>query len=317
MQIVFISKKYIIPEKIEKILAFNFPIYNRKEWMNYIKKGYISCNKIVIIKSIFIKENDILFVPTICLTNIYPLKATSIKYNLDIIYEDEFLLVLNKMPNTIIYEGHRFNNNRNINVLDLLKDYTQKKLSKNALNIKPGIIHRLDKETSGIILFSKKTVIYEQIKYLFKQRKIIKEYLTLVNNIPKSSNGMIDISINRDSKIRQKMKVMMKGKRSMTYWILEKKILKMISLIRCRLITGRTHQIRLHMNYMGCPILGDNTYSPYINLKIKKLIPRIMLHSHKIMFIHPIYKKIIKLEAPLHYDFYKLIYNINQKFYNT
>ena len=228
---------------------------------------------------------------------------TPYKYKLDIIYEDEDLIVINKPAGIVMHPGA---GNFDKTIVNALINYDKNSLSNIGDELRPGIVHRIDKNTSGLIVVAKNNETHENLSIQFSKHSITRVYRLLIWGKVKPSKGKIETFITRSSKNRQMMEVSRtKGKKAITNYktieIFENEYTPTLSLLECKLETGRTHQIRVHMNFMGNSIVGDDKYKKKfkkiknINVKLeKKLInlKRQFLHAKTIGFIHP--KKIKK-----------------------
>ena len=228
-----------------------------------------------------------------------PKKASLKPYNykLDIIYEDEDLIVLNKPAGIVMHPGAgNFDNT----IVNALMNYDKESLSNIGDELRPGIVHRIDKNTSGLVVIAKNNLTHEHLSIQFSKHSIKRVYQLLIWGKVKPSKGKIETLITRSSKNRQMMEVSnIKGKRAITNYktieIFENKNTPTLSLLECNLETGRTHQIRVHMNYMGNSIVGDDKYKKKFK-KIKNVDPsleknlnnlnRQFLHAKTIGFIH-------------------------------
>ena len=220
------------------------------------------------------------------------------KYKLDIVYEDSDLIVLNKPAGIIMHPGAgNFDNT----IVNALINYDKKSLSNIGDELRPGIVHRIDKNTSGLVLIAKNNQTHESLSNQFSKHTIIRIYQLLVWGKIRPSKGRIETLITRSSRNRQMMEVSKtKGKNAITNYktieIFENKNIPTLSLIECKLETGRTHQIRVHMKHIGNNILGDDKYKKRFK-KIKNIDPileknltnlkRQFLHSKTIGFMHP------------------------------
>ena len=218
-------------------------------------------------------------------------------YKIDIIYEDNDLLVLNKKANISMHPGA---GNKDKTLVNALINY-KKQLSNINGELRPGIVHRIDKDTSGLVVIAKNNFIHENLSNQFSEHTIERKYQTLVWGKLRPSNGRIETLIKRSSKNRQLMSVSLsRGKNSITNYktleIFEKETIPTFSLIECKLETGRTHQIRVHMSYKGNNIVGDQKYKKKLE-KIKNInkdlekkiknLDRQFLHAVSLGFIHP------------------------------
>ncbi len=220
------------------------------------------------------------------------------KYRLNIIYEDEDLIVIDKPSGIVIHPGAgNFDNT----IVNALMYHNKNSLSNIGDELRPGIVHRIDKNTSGLIVIAKNNQAHEHLSNQFSKHTITRVYRLLVWGKPRPSKGKIQTLIARSSKNRQMMEVSrIKGKRAVTNYetikIFENKDVPTLSLLDCKLETGRTHQIRVHMNYLGHSIVGDDKYKKRFK-KIKNINPsleekliklnRQFLHAKTIGFIHP------------------------------
>ena len=229
-----------------------------------------------------------------------PKKASLKPYNykLNIIYEDEDLIVLNKPAGIVMHPGAgNFDNT----IVNALMNYDKNSLSNIGDELRPGIVHRIDKNTSGLVVIAKNNQTHEHLSIQFSKHSIKRVYQLLIWGKVRPSQGKIETLITRSSKNRQMMEVSnIKGKKAITNYktieIFENKNSPTFSLLECNLETGRTHQIRVHMNYMGNSIVGDDKYKKKFK-KIKNVDPslekslnnlnRQFLHAKTIGFIHP------------------------------
>ena len=198
---------------------------------------------------------------------------------LDIIYEDEYLLVINKVSGMVVHPAPGHYTKTLVNALlykfDLEGD-----------PIRPGIVHRLDKDTSGLMLVAKDEKTHELLSNMIKNKEVKRNYLAIVTGVINHETGTIDAPIGRDLNNRQKMAITdINSKDAVTHFKVLKRF-KNASLIECILETGRTHQIRLHLSYINHPVINDPLYN-----KKKATDFGQMLHSKSIEFIHPITKE--------------------------
>jgi len=228
-------------------------------------------------------------------------KKASLKpfdYKLNIIYEDDDLIVLNKPAGIVMHPGAgNFDNT----IVNALMNYDKNSLSNIGDELRPGIVHRIDKNTSGLVVIAKNNQTHEHLSIQFNKHSIIRVYELLIWGKIRPSKGKIETLITRSSKNRQMMEVSnTKGKKAITNYktieTFENKNTPTLSLLECKLETGRTHQIRVHMNYLGNSIVGDDKYKKKFK-KIKNIEPfleknltnlnRQFLHAKTIGFIHP------------------------------
>jgi len=229
-----------------------------------------------------------------------PKEASLKPYNfkLEIIYEDNDLLVINKPAGIIMHPGA---GNYDKTIVNALVYYNKNSLSSIGDELRPGIVHRIDKETSGLIVIAKNNETHENLSHQFSKHSITRIYKLLIWGKLRPSSGKIDTLIARSSKNRQMMEVSnSKGKRAITNYktveIFENENTPTLSLVECKLETGRTHQIRVHMTHMGNSIMGDGKYKKkYKKLKnidtnLENLIYKLdrqFLHAQTLGFLHP------------------------------
>ena len=228
-------------------------------------------------------------------------KEASLKpydFKLEIIHEDDDLIIINKPAGIIMHPGA---GNYDETIVNALMHYNKDSLSTIGDELRPGIVHRIDKDTSGLIVVAKNNLTHENLSLQFSEHTITRVYQLLIWGKLRPSSGKIDTFITRSSKNRQMMEVSSsKGKRAITNYktleIFENEKTPTLSLVECRLETGRTHQIRVHMTYMGNSIMGDGKYKKkYKKLKnidtnLENLIHKLdrqFLHAKTLGFIHP------------------------------
>lgn len=215
---------------------------------------------------------------------------------LNIIYEDKDIVVINKVPDMVVHPAHGNYNGTLVNALL----YHIKDLSTINGVIRPGIVHRLDKDTSGVIVVAKNDEAHSTLSDMFKEKTLEKTYICIAKGIFKDKSGRIETLIGRDSRDRKKMAVVdINGKNAISnYEILDEG--KNFSLVKVRIETGRTHQIRVHMKYLNHPILGDSVYG-----SSGEGAKRQMLHAYRLKFTHPVTKKEMEVTADIPEDFKK------------
>ena len=307
--------------RIDKFLQLQINELSRTRLQSLIHDGQITLNNVIIYSPAKkIKNKDRIEI------NFPHAKETLIKANkvdLDILYEDDDIVIINKHPGIVVHPGA--GNYEKTIVNGLIYKY-QKNLSSIGGKLRPGIVHRIDKDTSGIIVVAKNDYAHINLSQQFSNHTIKRVYEALVWGSLKPQSGKIKEKISRSIKNRQLMAVRKeKGKLAITNYrtlkIFQNSDLPKISLIECRLETGRTHQIRVHMNFKGNPILGDKSYGKSkkkfkkINLKIENEInnfTRQALHAKSLGFIHPKTKKEVFFEAKRPDDFETLVKNLRK-----
>ena len=262
--------------RIDKFLQTQLKEFSRTKMQNLINDGQVKLNNIIIVNSSKkIKEKDQIKV------NFPPAKETPIKPNkipLDVLYNDDDIIVINKSPGVVVHPGAGNYDNTIVN--GLLFKY-KNNLSSIGGKLRPGIVHRIDKDTSGVIVVAKNDNAHINLSKQFSDHSIKRVYEALFWGSLKAQNGKISEKISRSVKNRQLMAVRKeKGKIAITNYktlkVFQNLNLPKISLIECQLETGRTHQIRVHMNFKGNPILGDKSYG-----KTKKKYKKIDLSLEK------------------------------------
>ena len=229
-----------------------------------------------------------------------PIEAVPENIPLDIIYEDDDVAVLNKARGMVVHPAPGNYTGTLVNALL----YHCSNLSGINSAIRPGIVHRLDKDTSGIMIVAKNDAAHISLSQQIQSKTAVRTYLAVVRGNIKTDSGTIETQIARDKTDRKKMSVVKEGGRDAItdYEVLER--FGKYTLVRCKLRTGRTHQIRVHMEYLGYPLVGDPKYSP---MKTPFGIKGQALHSHTLEFTHPRTGERMKFEAPLPEDMHKII----------
>lgn len=233
-----------------------------------------------------------------------PIEAVPENIPLDIIYEDDDVVVLNKARGMVVHPAPGNYTGTLVNALL----YHCSNLSGINSAIRPGIVHRLDKDTSGIMIVAKNDAAHISLSQQIQSKTAVRTYLAVVRGNIKTDSGTIETQIARDKTDRKKMAVVKEGGRDAItdYEVLER--LGKYTLVRCKLRTGRTHQIRVHMEYLGYPLVGDPKYSP---MKTPFSIKGQALHSHTLEFTHPRTGERMKFEAPLPEDMHKIIIRLH------
>ena len=292
----FIVKDYQVDQRVDLLLSNNKKELSRTRVKNLILNQRLIINeKICTDPSKKVSEND-----SIKLEIPEPQKASlePFDFKLDIVYEDKDLLVINKPAGISMHPGAGDYNKTLVNALIF---YDSKNLSNIGDELRPGIVHRIDKDTSGLVVVAKNNATHENLSTQFSDHSIKRVYHALVWGKLRPQSGKIETLISRSSQNRQLMQVgLTKGKNAITNYktleTFENEKIPTFSLIECRLETGRTHQIRVHMSYKGNNILGDKKYKKKfkkfrnidgdLNNLILKL-DRQFLHAKTLGFVHP------------------------------
>lgn len=226
---------------------------------------------------------------------------------LDVLYEDENVIVLNKPAGLVVHPGAGHNKNTLVNALI----YHWPEIAQVGEPKRPGIVHRLDKETSGVMIVARRQAAYEWLVRQFKSRKVQKSYLALLDGTPPTPTGRIETRIGRDEKIRQRMAVTYgeKGRKAVTEYFTRQNFANH-TLVEADLLTGRTHQIRVHMAFIGCPVVGDRVYGrrkPSLDLE------RFFLHASGLSIRLLGEKEERRFEAPLPQDLQHVLEQLESK----
>ena len=314
--ITFLAKDLVKKMRLDKFLTENLKNLSRSQIKKIIISKNIKINKKQIIASSEkIKENDLIEVnmPEIKTNYIKPKKI-----NLDIIYEDEDIIVINKNSGLIVHPGA---GNKDETLVNGLLYLYKNNLSNLNGEFRPGIVHRIDKDTSGIIVVAKNNHTHALLSEQFSKHTISRKYVALVWGVIRPLNGKISTLISRSKKNRQLMSVSDRlGKKAVTNYktikTFSSKEIPKISLVECILETGRTHQIRVHLEYKGNPLVGDKKYGKKktkfkkINKKFNEMLSsfsRQALHAKSLGFIHPTKKKFVNFDSKLPNDFRKML----------
>ena len=317
----FLVKKENNFERLDVFLSKKISYLTRSYIKKIIEQNNVKINNNVISSpSKKIKNNDKIDI------NLIVEKSEKLlpkKIKLNILFEDKDVLIVNKPKGMVVHPGA--GNYTDTLANTLLYKY-KKKLSNINGDLRPGIVHRIDKETSGLLVIAKNNLSHSVLGKQFSDHSISRKYLCMIWGVIRPLSGKIETLISRDKKNRQLMTVSnFNGKKAVTNYqtikVFNIKDIPRISLIECELETGRTHQIRVHMKYRGAPLLGDNQYGKK-NIKFKKInsdffkiisnLRGQVLHAKNLGFIHPSTKKWINFESKLPNDFKKLLDLLNK-----
>ncbi len=261
--------------------------YSRSKVSQMIKQGDILVNNEVMKPSYLIEEEDIIVIKSLTPT---PIDLEPIEMDLEILYEDEDLLVVNKPQGLIV---HPSPTSKEPTLVHGLLAYTQ--LSDHGEQFRPGIVHRLDKDTSGAMVVAKNEIAHAFLADQLKDKTMNRTYWAIVSGVFPHSSAKVDAPIGRDKKSRQQMTVTHENAKEAVTHFRKLETFNKHSLLECKLETGRTHQIRVHCQYMKYPVLGDPVYG----YKKESEALGQYLHAKKIEFIHPKSKQLLQIEAPL------------------
>ncbi|EOB3455526.1 RluA family pseudouridine synthase [Enterococcus hirae] len=273
--------------RIDKVLTGLFNDYSRSQIQLWLKDGAVSVNGQVVKANYKVKKNDeiVIAVPE---PETLSIEAEDIP--LEIVYEDEVVAVVNKPQGMVVHPSAGHPNGTMVNALM----YHVKDLSSINGVIRPGIVHRIDKDTSGLLMVAKNDLAHESLAKQLKDKTSLRKYVALVHGVIPHEKGTINAPIGR-SKVNRKMQAVREdGKPAVTHFnVLER--FNDFTLVELTLETGRTHQIRVHMKYIGYPLAGDPVYGPSKTLKGNGQF----LHAKLLGFTHPITGQKMVFEAPL------------------
>lgn len=214
---------------------------------------------------------------------------------IEVLYQDEYLAVVSKPAGLVVHPASGHADGTLVNALL----YAMNDLSRIEGVVRPGIVHRLDRDTSGLIVVAKNDEAYARLQELIKARKLKRIYLALVHGVPATRFGTIDAPIGRDARNRKKMAVRSEGgKPALTRFEVLRQ-LRESSILEVELVTGRTHQIRVHMAYIGHPVAGDHEYGARGSLERELGLERQFLHAYRLSFSHPFTGLEMTFEDPL------------------
>jgi 23S rRNA pseudouridine1911/1915/1917 synthase len=296
---------------LDKFISEQYPTFSRSCWQKLIKNGEISVdNKIITSKNFKLLPNTVVEFTMPSQNSEIPL-PTPEDIPLNSIYEDKDILVINKPAGIIVHPGDGNPNGTIVN--GLLQKYNE------SLNFgeifedkyRPGVVHRLDKETSGALIIAKNEETLLKLKAMFKNREINKTYIALIHGFPQKQFDTIKFSIDRHPVNRKKMAVSPDGKEAITHISLVQSAFienQPVSILEVKIETGRTHQIRVHLSKIGIPIIGDKLYGGF---RKKPEADRQMLHAWKIEFKHPMTGKTMRVTAPFPEDINMMIQKIH------
>lgn len=277
------------PMRLDRYLSLVWDDLSRSRLQKLIEEGYVILNqKTTTEKKTIIQKDDYI---TLSLPPNQPLDLLPQPIPLDILYEDEYLLVVNKPVGLVVHPSPGHDDRTLVNAILAHCNHLS---GINGVE-RPGIVHRLDKDTSGAIVIAKTDRVHRSLQQQIQTKTAKREYLGIVHGVPSVAAGRIDAPIGRHPRHRQKMAVVPQGRPAVTHWHLQEK-LGMYALLHFQLETGRTHQIRVHSAYIRHPILGDPLYSN-VSPKIAQMIQHQALHAWKLTFQHPETNLTIGVEA--------------------
>jgi 23S rRNA pseudouridine1911/1915/1917 synthase len=293
-------------KRLDQFLVAQLPEVSRARVQQLIEQGKVLVNDRAAKASMKLRGGEMIAI--VGPAEQTPLRAIAEDIPLELVYEDKDLAVVNKPAGMMVHAGAgatEDERNRGTLVNALLHRF--QKLSEVGGDLRPGIVHRLDRNTSGLIVIAKNDVAHRKLAEQFSSREISKQYVALVQGWFKERTGTIKAAISRDAVRRTRMTVRGSGGRpAVSHYRVVKQFESKygkFSLVEVKIETGRTHQIRVHLSSMGHPIVGDTLYGATTDMKPKKgetlSLGRQFLHAAKLEFSHPKTKKLLKFEADL------------------
>lgn len=286
--------------RVDKYLTLADPDLSRSMIKKLIEEKKVLVNGNPCKASYQVRLNDVLEITEV---DLFDWEITPTKMDLDIVYEDDDVLVVNKPSGMVVHPAPGHYDDTMVNGLM----YHINALSDVNGDLRPGIIHRIDKDTSGLLMVAKTNRAHMILAEELKNKETKREYIALVDGIIKNKTGKISAPIGRDRSNRLKMAVIASGKPAVTYFeVLE--VFEDKTLIKCVLETGRTHQIRVHMAYIGHPLVGDYVYGNAKNNEFGQY-----LHAKTLGFTHPITGKFMEFDSELPDEFKDFINKLRKQ----
>lgn len=297
----FIIENEQAKERIDKAIASFESDWSRTQIQNFIKDGFVTVNGETAKTSYKVKSGDVIVVTP---PDAVPLDIVAENLNLEIIYEDEDVVVVYKPRGMVVHPAPGHTTGTLVNGLM----YQIKDLSGINGVMRPGIVHRIDKDTSGLLMVAKNDIAHVSLVDQLVKKTVTRKYTALVHGRIPHDKGTIDAPIARDKKERQSMSVVDNGKHAVTHFRVIERYEK-YSLVECQLETGRTHQIRVHMKYIGYPLAGDPKYGPKKTISFDGQV----LHAGLLGFIHPKTGEYLEFSYPLPEDFTNLLQDLKKQ----
>jgi len=287
MQTEFVVTSGEVPKRVDIFLVNREPKISRSAIQRLIQEGRVKINGQVVKPSQKIKPGDII---AFDIPKAEPLELRGESIPLEILHEDDALLVLNKPADLVVHPAPGHWSGTLVNALLHHFEMSGSTVSTIGGKERPGLVHRLDKDTSGVMVIAKTDEAHRGLAVQFKHHTITRVYEALIWGVPRKGYGVIELAIGRDTKERKKFSTRTaKPKESATEYKVDKRFGKLAAHVLLYPRTGRTHQLRVHLNSLGHPILGDQTYGGKKVISVAGIeIPRVMLHARTLGFRHPI-----------------------------
>ncbi|ADL51510.1 RluA family pseudouridine synthase [Clostridium cellulovorans] len=306
MEEIIIIFNELSSKRIDKFLAEQLDGYSRSFIQNIIDGNNVLVNGKPCKSNLKLKMQDEI---TVIIPEPQEMNVVPENISLNILYEDEDLIVINKPQGMVVHPASGVYNNTLVNALL----YHCKDLSGINGKLRPGIVHRIDKDTSGVIVVAKNDKSHNFLAAQLKEHSMKREYIALVEGIIKEEEGTINQPLARDPKERIKIAVVKGGREAITHYkVIER--FKENTLVRCILETGRTHQIRVHMNYKKHPLVGDPVYG---YKKQRFSLNGQLLHAQKLGFIHPTTMKYMEFSTNIPQEFLKVLKVLKKELHGT
>jgi 23S rRNA pseudouridine1911/1915/1917 synthase len=285
------------PKRLDVFLVNRERDMSRSRLQRLIELGRIRINHEIVRPSQKIKPGDTI---TMDVPKPEPLQLRGEAIPLEVLFEDDQLLVLNKPPGIVVHPAPGNWTGTLVNALLHHFQVSGGSISSIGGKERPGLVHRLDKDTSGVMVIAKTDIAHRHLSGQFKQHTISRVYEALVWQIPKKGHGLIELAIGRDPKERKKFSARtMRPKEAVTEYTVKRRFGKAAAHLLLYPRTGRTHQLRVHLASLGHPILGDPTYGGKKVCTVQGLaVPRVMLHARSLGFRHPVTGDICEFERP-------------------
>ena len=300
------------PKRLDVFLVNREREMSRSRLQRLIELGRIRINDQVVRPSQKIKPGDRI---TMDVPKPEPLELQGEAIPLEVLFEDEQLLVLNKPPGIVVHPAPGNWTGTLVNALLHYFETSGGTVSSIGGKERPGLVHRLDKDTSGVMVVAKTDQAHRHLSGQFKQHSIHRVYEAIVCGIPKRGHGLIELAIGRDSKERKKFSARTaRPKEAVTEYRVIRRFGKTAAHLLLHPRTGRTHQLRVHLASLGHPILGDPTYGGRKVCSVNGLeVPRVMLHARTLGFSHPITGEVCEYERPAPSDMAGLIRKLDER----
>lgn len=297
----FIIENEQAKERIDKAVASFESDWSRTQIQNFIKDGHVTVNNEPAKSNYKVKVGDVIVVTP---PDAIPLDIQAENLNLEIIYEDSDVVVVYKPRGMVVHPAPGHTTGTLVNgLMHQIKDLS-------GINgvMRPGIVHRIDKDTTGLLMVAKNDVAHVSLVDQLVKKTVTRKYTAIVHGRIAHDKGTIDAPIARDKRERQNMAVVDNGKHAVTHFRVLDRFDK-FTLVECQLETGRTHQIRVHMKYIGYPLAGDPKYGPKKTINFDGQV----LHAGLLGFIHPKTGEYLEFSYPLPDDFTNLIQNLKNQ----